>query len=221
MPRYILVASGKGGTGKTTIAINLALAASKMGHEVGLVDCDFCAPNAHLIMGLPEERLKDVGGLLKPPRVNGVEFMSVAVAFPRGVGLAWSHDKVVDMLRALIKFVNWSCEYLFIDMPPSSIDVNVELLKMIGHVSRGVLVGEPHRFALEDNLRMLDLMRLYDVDVRAIILNKCGLYPGEDDAVRLYSELKVRTFKVPFSPDLAIRPQPDLGVWHEILKVVL
>jgi len=220
VPKPLLIGSGKGGTGKTTVALNLALALNKR-QPTGFLDCDFTGPNAHLMLGLPEERLRDIGNLLQPPKVNDLEFMSVAIAFPKGIGLAWSHEKVVDMVRTLIRYVRWRCSWLVFDLPPSSIDVNVEILKTVGHRARGVVVGEPHPFAYEDNLRMLDLFRFYDVDVRCLVLNKHNLYPNAEEAAKEYENLEIPIVSIPFDPELSTGLKPERDYWDAILKEVL
>jgi len=219
VPRVVLVASGKGGVGKTTVAVNLALALSTR-DAVALLDADMTAPNAHLLLGLPSEKLRESNRMLIPPKVNGVEFMSIAMFFPRGVGLAWSHEKVADMIKTLIRYVRWDSRWLVVDLPPSSIDVNIEVLKSVGHTSRGVIVGEPHRFAFEDNLRMLDLMRLYGVDVRCIVLNKFNLYPNADLIAREYEGLGLPVVRIPFDPELAVRVKPEADYWIPVLGAV-
>jgi len=103
----------------------------------------------------------------------------------------------------------------------NSIDINVRLLKELEGRARAVLVGEPHIFALEDNLRMLDLLRFYDVDVRALVLNKYNLF--REDVVRVaeteYSKLGLRMFKVPWDPELQTTFKPDL--FMELVRAVV
>jgi len=220
IPKPILVGSGKGGVGKTTVAINLALALNRV-QPTGFVDCDFTGPNSHLMLGLPEERLMHIGNFLQPPKVNGMEFMSVAICFPKGVGLAWKHEKITDMVRTLIHYVRWGCSWLVMDLPPASVDINVEILKSIGSRSVGIVVGEPHPFALEDNLRMLDLMRFYDVDTRCLVLNKYNLFPTDEQVEQEYEGLGIPVVKIPWDEELLRNLCPDKEYWEPILGEIV
>jgi len=135
--------------------------------------------------------------------------------------VALNYAKTADFIVTLLKFVRWTADYLIIDSPPSSVDVNVKLLHELEGVARAVLVGEPHVFALEDNLRMLDLLRLYRADVRAIVLNKVGLYDPNmtKEIEENYSKLGLRVVKIPWDPQLQMGFKPEL--FRELVEVVL
>jgi len=221
----ILVTSGKGGVGKSTVAANLALAMALRGLRVSVLDADLMDPVLHLLFKVNKEDLRESGKRLQPYKVDidglEVEFMGLGPFMPRGVGVALSYEKTTDLIITFLKFVRWTGDYLIIDTPPGSIDINVRLLKELEGRARAVLVGEPHIFALEDNLRMLDLLRFYDVDVRALVLNKYNLF--REDVVRVaeteYSKLGLRMFKVPWDPELQTTFKPDL--FMELVRVVV
>jgi ATP-binding protein involved in chromosome partitioning len=221
----VIVTSGKGGVGKSTVSANLAIALAQRGIRVGLLDADLMDPVQHLVFRADKEAIREYGKQLLPLTVNvngrTVEFMGIGPFIPRGVGVALNYQKTADFIITLLKFVRWTADYLIIDSPPSSVDVNVKLLHELEGVARAVLVGEPHVFALEDNLRMLDLLRLYRADVRAIVLNKVGLYDQNvtKEIEENYSKLGLRVVKVPWDPQLQLGFKPEL--FKELMEVVL
>jgi ATP-binding protein involved in chromosome partitioning len=221
----IIVTSGKGGVGKSTVAANLALALVEKGFKVSLLDADLMDPVLHLLFNVDKERLREHGKSLLPLKVkineHEIEFMGLGPFIPRGVGVALNYEKTSNFIMTLLKFVRWSGDYLIIDSPPSSIDVNVKLFKELKGRARAVLVGEPHIFALEDNLRMLDLLKFHEIDVRAVVLNKYGLYQGEyvkyvEDE---YEKLGLRIIKIPWDTDLQTGFKPEL--FKELVETVI
>jgi len=221
----VIVTSGKGGVGKSTVSANLAIALAQRGIRVGLLDADLMDPVQHLVFRADKEAIREYGKQLLPLTVNvngrTIEFMGIGPFIPRGVGVALNYQKTADFIVTLLKFVRWTADYLIIDSPPSSVDVNVKLLHELEGVARAVLVGEPHVFALEDNLRMLDLLRLYRADVRAIVLNKVGLYDPNmtKEIEENYSKLGLRVVKIPWDPQLQLGFKPEL--FRELVEVVL
>jgi len=221
----VIVTSGKGGVGKSTVSANLAIALAQRGIRVGLLDADLMDPVQHLVFRADKEAIREYGKQLLPLTVNvngrTIEFMGIGPFIPRGVGVALNYQKTADFIVTLLKFVRWTADYLIIDSPPSSVDVNVKLLHELEGIARAVLVGEPHVFALEDNLRMLDLLRLYRADVRAIVLNKVGLYDPNvtKEIEENYSKLGLRVVKIPWDPQLQMGFKPEL--FRELVEVVL
>jgi len=221
----IIVTSGKGGVGKSTVSANLAIALAQRGIRVGLLDADLMDPVQHLVFRADKEAIREYGKQLLPLTVNvngrTIEFMGIGPFIPRGVGVALNYQKTADFIVTLLKFVRWTADYLIIDSPPSSVDVNAKLLHELEGIARAVLVGEPHVFALEDNLRMLDLLRLYRADVRAIVLNKVGLYDPNmtKEIEENYSKLGLRVVKIPWDPQLQMGFKPEL--FRELVEVVL
>jgi ATP-binding protein involved in chromosome partitioning len=221
----VIVTAGKGGVGKSTVSANLAIALAQRGIRVGMLDADLMDPVQHLVFRADKEAIREYGKQLLPLTVNvngrTIEFMGIGPFIPRGVGVALNYQKTADFIITLLKFVRWTADYLIIDSPPSSVDVNVKLLHELEGVARAVLVGEPHVFALEDNLRMLDLLRLYRADVRAIVLNKVGLYDQNvtKEIEENYSKLGLRVVRIPWDPQLQLGFKPEL--FRELVEVVL
>lgn len=222
----VLVTSGKGGTGKTTTSINIAMNLAERGIKVSLLDADLLAPNTHLFLDVNKEKLREAGKMLIPLKVGEhLEFMGLGVFIPRGVGVALNYEKTADFITTLLRFVKWSGDYLIIDAPPAAIDVNVKLFKELRGRARAVIVGEPHPFAIEDNLRILDLLRFFDIEVRALVLNKYNMYQ-EELARQVIDEYEVhakrygfKIVKIPWDPELQVKTKPEL--FDEVVEVVV
>jgi len=222
----ILVTSGKGGTGKTTVSVNLAMNLAERGIKVSLLDADLLAPNTHLFLDVNKERLREAGKMLIPLKVGEhLEFMGLGVFIPKGVGVALNYEKTADFITTLLKFVKWSGDYLIIDAPPAAIDVNVKLFKELRGRARAVVVGEPHPFAIEDNLRILDLLKFFDIEVRALVLNKYNMYQ-EELAKQVMAEYEAhakkygfRVVKIPWEPRLQTQTVPEL--FDELAEAVV
>ena len=218
----VLVTSGKGGVGKSTTAINMAVNIAERGIRVSFLDADLMAPNDHLFFDIKPEQIREEGRMLRPIRVSeNLEFMGLGVFVPRGTGIALNYEKTSDFITTLLRFVKWGGDYLIIDTPPSSLDVNVKLLKELKGRARAVIVGEPHPFAVEDNLRMLDLLRFFDVDVSAVVLNKYNLYKGEiaREVEKEYENAGLPVIRVPWEPELQVKLKPEL--FDDLVKVVV
>jgi len=218
----VLVTSGKGGVGKSTTAINMAVNLAGRGIRVSFLDADLMAPNDHLFFDIKPEQIREEGRMLRPIRVSeNLEFMGLGVFVPRGTGIALNYEKTSDFITTLLRFVKWSGDYLIIDTPPSSLDVNVKLLKELKGRARAVIVGEPHPFAVEDNLRMLDLLRFFDIEVRAIVLNKYNLYREElaKEVEREYEATGIPIVRIPWEPRLQQQTVPEL--FNELVELVV
>lgn len=189
MPRlWLTVVSGKGGVGKTTVSVNLAVTLSYMGYRVGLMDADVYGPNAHLLLGMPDvPPAEDSGsGMLKPAMITkyNMEFMSVAMVLPEGTGLALKADYVLDIIRTMVEFTEWKSDIVVVDAPPGSQDVVNYLLGLVSGKARAVMVVEPHPFALSDCKRLLDILDHLGVPLKAIVVNKTNLYPEAEKVMR-------------------------------------
>jgi len=225
----ILVMSGKGGVGKTTVAANLAAALKSFGFSVGFLDADLYGPVAHILLGtpegVPEEDIES--RKIKPAKTrHGIEFMSIAVAniLPRGVGLNIPADKLRQAIATFVNHVKWSADYLVVDCPPGSYDINQSLLELLAGRAGVVYVSQPHPMSLEDMLRIIDVARIYNVQGLALVLNMVNLFPQKYRKM-VYSELVERVgienvIEIPWDPDLVEGVHPTKEYFIKLAKVV-
>jgi ATP-binding protein involved in chromosome partitioning len=166
----LAVASGKGGVGKTTVAVNLAVALAQAGAKVGLLDADIYGPNVPTMMGvrdLPEP----VDGKLIPAEAFGVRVMSIAFLVPAGQPLIWRGPMLHSAIRQFIADVVWGeLDYLIVDLPPGTGDAQLSLAQTLP-LSGGVIVTLPQQVSLEDARRGLEMFRTMDVPVLGVVEN--------------------------------------------------
>jgi len=205
----LAVGSGKGGVGKTTVAVNLAVALAQMGARVGILDADIYGPNVPMMMGvnaMPSPR----NNKLVPPMAYGVEVMSMGFMMPAGEALIWRGPMLHSAIRQLFTDVNWgNLDYIVVDLPPGTGDAQLTLAQSVPLVG-GVIVSTPQQVAVADATRGLAAFRKLEVPVLGIVENMAGDIFGIGGG-----EVAARQLGVPFLGrimlDSAIRSGGDVG----------
>ncbi|MDZ4158433.1 MAG: Mrp/NBP35 family ATP-binding protein [Anaerolineaceae bacterium] len=166
----IAVASGKGGVGKSTVAVNIAVALAASGADVGLLDADIYGPNIPTLMGV--ERLpKPVNERLVPAQAFGVKLMSVGFLVKPGQALIWRGPMLHAAIRQFLMDVEWGeLDYLIIDLPPGTGDAQLSLAQLIP-LSGGLIVTLPQKISLEDASRGIQLFREVNVPLLGVVEN--------------------------------------------------
>lgn len=207
----VAVASGKGGVGKSTVAVNLAVALAQQGAKTGILDADIYGPNIPTMMGLTRDHLPSPrDGKLVPPVAYGVEVMSMGFLIPPGQAVIWRGPLLHGAIRQLFTDVAWGeLDYLIVDMPPGTGDATLTLAQSVP-VTGGIIVSTPQNVALEDAEKSLIAFQKLQVPVLGIVENMAGEVFGEGGAERA-----ARRLHVPFLGriylDRAIRQGGDLG----------
>ncbi|MGH2522204.1 MAG: P-loop NTPase, partial [Anaerolineales bacterium] len=139
----IAVASGKGGVGKSTVAVNLAVALAQRGQRVGLLDGDIHGPNIPLMMGIPQEQPFAFGDQVFPPSAHGVTVMSMGLLVPPEAPVIWRGPMMHQALRQLLRDVMWGqLDTLVVDLPPGTGDVQLTLIQTLP-LAGAVMVTTP------------------------------------------------------------------------------
>jgi ATP-binding protein involved in chromosome partitioning len=166
----VAVASGKGGVGKTTVAVNLAVVLARSGARVGLLDADIYGPNVPTMLGLqtmPPPR----DGKLVPAEAYGVRVISMGFLVPPGQPLIWRGPMLHSAIRQFIADVDWGeLDYLIVDLPPGTGDAQLSLSQSLP-LSGGVIVTLPQQVSLEDARRGLEMFRTMDVPILGVVEN--------------------------------------------------
>ncbi|MDR3177926.1 MAG: Mrp/NBP35 family ATP-binding protein [Campylobacteraceae bacterium] len=171
---FVMVSSGKGGVGKSTTTVNLALCLSKKGKKVGILDADIYGPNIPRMLGITDVKPEVIGEKLKPLKVYGVEMMSMGVLMSEGQSLIWRGAMIMKTIEQLLRDVLWSdLDILFIDMPPGTGDAQLTLAQSVP-VTCGVCVTTPQIVALDDAKRSLDMFKKLHIPIAGIIENMSG-----------------------------------------------
>ncbi len=168
----IAVSSGKGGVGKSTVAVNVALALSLEGASVGLLDADIYGPSQPRMLGLMGQRPQSTDGkTLEPLTAHGIKAMSIGFLVDERQPMAWRGPMVTSALNQLLMQTNWSgVDYLIVDMPPGTGDIQLTLAQRVP-VTGAVVVTTPQDIALADARKGIEMFQKVNVPVLGIIEN--------------------------------------------------
>ena len=166
----IAVASGKGGVGKSTVAVNLAVSLAMSGARVGLLDADIYGPNIPMMMGV-EQLPPPANDKLVPAEAYGVQLMSIGFLVKRGQPLIWRGPMLHSAIRQFLTDVQWDeLDYLVIDLPPGTGDAQLSLSQSLP-LSGGVIVTLPQEVSLDDARRGLEMFRELNVPILGVVEN--------------------------------------------------
>lgn len=173
---FVMISSGKGGVGKSTTSVNLAIALAQLGHKVGLLDADIYGPNIPRMLGLTTQR-PDVDQSQKrliPLVAFGIEMMSIGVLYPADQSLIWRGPMIMRAIDQLLTDVAWSeLDVLVVDLPPGTGDAQLTFAQSVP-VTAGITVTTPQRVSLDDSIRSLDMFQKLKVPIAGIIENMSG-----------------------------------------------
>ncbi len=171
---FVMVSSGKGGVGKSTTTVNLAIALAMQGKKVGLLDADIYGPNIPRMMGIEKEQPEVVGNKVKPLLSHGVEVMSMGSLMEEGQSLIWRGAMIMKAIQQLLQDILWGdLDVLVIDMPPGTGDAQLTLAQSVP-VTAGVCVTTPQKVALDDTARSLDMFEKLHIPIAGIVENMSG-----------------------------------------------
>ncbi|MFM2106876.1 MAG: hypothetical protein RL338_1908 [Chloroflexota bacterium] len=170
----IAVASGKGGVGKSTVSVNLAVALAQTGASVGLLDADITGPNIPLMMGVDGQPAATPENRISPLERYGVKVISIQFFVPAGQPVVWRGPLVGGAIQQFLRDVDWGeLDYLVIDLPPGTSDAQLTLAQSVP-VSGTVLVTTPQEVSLLDVTKALAMLERMSVPVIGIVENMAG-----------------------------------------------
>ncbi len=216
----IAVASGKGGVGKSTVAVNLALALSAEGATVGILDADIYGPSQPRMLGISGKPESNDGQTLEPMNSYHLQAMSIGFLIDEETPMIWRGPMVTQALEQLLNDTNWSdLDYLIIDLPPGTGDTQLTLAQKVP-VSGAIIVTTPQEIALLDARKGFKMFEKVEVPVLGIVENmsthicsKCGEVEaifGEGGGQRMAEEYGV-DFLGGLPLDISIREGTDTG----------
>ena len=170
----VMVSSGKGGVGKSTTTVNLAIAAAMQGKKVGILEADNYGPNIPRMMGVNGKEVEVIGNKAKPLNAYGVDVMSMGILMKEGEAVIWRGAMIMKAIQQLLRDILWEeLDILFIDMPPGTGDAQLTLAQSVP-VSAGINVTTPQHVALDDSRRSLDMFKKLHIPVAGIVENMSG-----------------------------------------------
>jgi ATP-binding protein involved in chromosome partitioning len=211
----IAVGSGKGGVGKTTVAVNLAVSLAALGHKVGLMDADVYGPNVPMMMGINRTPMA-YGERIQPLENFGVKLMSMGFLSPGDKPLVWRGPMLHSVIQQFLRGVDWGdLEYLLIDLPPGTGDVQLTLIQT-APVTGAVVVTTPSDVSLEDARKAVHMFAQVKVPILGIVENMSYLVcPHCSQRVDVFStgggERTAREMQVNFLGALPLDPAVRAG----------
>ena len=167
----VAVGSGKGGVGKTTLAVNLALALAKLGHKTGLLDADVYGPNVPLMLGTSAQPRVLAENRIEPLDVHGLKVISVGLLNPGDKPLIWRGPMLHSIIRQFLGSVEWGVlDYLIVDLPPGTGDVALSLIQTVP-LTAAIVVSTPSDVSLQDARKAIEMFRQMKVDIAGIVEN--------------------------------------------------
>ena len=171
---FLMVSSGKGGVGKSTTSVNIAISLAKQGLKVGLLDADIYGPNIPRMMGLDAVKPEVTGNKVLPLKAYGIEIMSMGSLMEEGQSLIWRGAMIMKAIEQFLRDILWSeLDCLVIDMPPGTGDAQLTLAQSVP-VTVGLTVTTPQGVSLDDSRRSLDMFKKLNIPIAGVIENMSG-----------------------------------------------
>jgi ATP-binding protein involved in chromosome partitioning len=212
----VAVASGKGGVGKTTVAVNLAIALKNLGASVGLLDADVYGPNVPVMLGTNEQPRAVDERTIIPVEAYGVKMISMGLLSPGDKPLIWRGPMLHSVIQQFQRSVRWGdLDYLIVDLPPGTGDVQLTLIQSVA-VSGAVIVTTPSIVALADVRKAIEMFRQVNVEILGVVENMsyfaCPHCQGRIDVFgHGEGQRMAQSFGVPFLGEIEIDPQIRIG----------
>ncbi len=167
----IAIGSGKGGVGKTTISVNLAVALAQLGYKVGLLDADVYGPNIPLMLGTSATPRVVGENRIEPLEKFGVKVISVGFLNPGDKPLIWRGPMLHSLIKQFLEQVQWGqLDFLVVDLPPGTGDVAISLIQTVP-LTGSIVVSTPSDVALQDARKAIEMFRQVKVDILGIVEN--------------------------------------------------
>jgi len=212
----IAVGSGKGGVGKTTLAVNLAIALTRMGNKVGLLDADVYGPNVPLMLGSSETPSVIGENRILPPERYGMKIMSVGFLSPGDKPLVWRGPMLHSIIKQFLSQVEWGqLDYLVVDLPPGTGDVVISLVQTVP-LTGAVVVTTPSDVSLQDARKAIEMFKQVKVDIIGIVENMSFFVcPHCHEEIDIFSkgggQRTAQQFSVPFLGSIELDPEIRKG----------
>src|SRR6202789_3272090 len=207
----VAIGSGKGGVGKTTVAVNLAVSLGKLGYRVGLIDADIYGPNVPMMLGVSRQPNIVGENRIEPILAHGVKFISVGLISPGDKPLVMRGPMLHQIIRQFLQQVEWGeLDFLIVDLPPGTGDVVISLVQTVP-LTGAVVVSTPSDVALEDARKAIEMFHQVNVDVLGIVENMSHFTcPHCHQEIDIFSkggaERTAQQFNIPFLGAIELVP---------------
>jgi ATP-binding protein involved in chromosome partitioning len=207
----VAIGSGKGGVGKTTLAVNVSIALAKLGHRVGLIDADVYGPNIPLMLGTSRSPSILPNNQIQPNLAHGIKVISIGFISPGDKPMVMRGPMLHQIIRQFLQQVEWGdLDILLIDLPPGTGDVVISLVQTVP-LTGAVVVSTPSDVSLQDARKALEMFHQVNVDVLGIVENMSHFTcPHCHHEIDIFSsggaERMAQQFNVPFLGSVELLP---------------
>lgn len=208
----IAVGSGKGGVGKTTLSVNLAVALAKFGHKVGLLDADVYGPNVPLMLGMSGQPKMVGENRIEPLEAFGVKVISVGFLNPGDKPIIWRGPMLHQIVKQFLGMVEWGhLDYMIVDLPPGTGDIALSLVQNVP-LTGAVVVSTPSDVSLQDARKAIEMFKQMKVDLLGVVENMSYFVcPHCSHEIDIFSrggaENMAKKFGVFFLGNIALDPE--------------
>jgi Mrp family chromosome partitioning ATPase len=210
----IIIASGKGGVGKSTISVNLARALQMKGLRVGVLDADITGPDIPKLLGIEDQKLMQGSEGIEPANAHGIKAASMALILSsRETPVVWRGPMKMAAIKQFIQDVNWGdLDFLIVDLPPGTSDEPLSVLQLIPDLAGAIIVTTPQEVSLLDSRKAVNMVKAMKLPVLGIVENMSGLKcPHCQETINIFSsgggERMAEEMNVPFLGAIPIDPQ--------------
>jgi ATP-binding protein involved in chromosome partitioning len=211
----VAVGSGKGGVGKTTVAVNLAVSLVKLGHRVGLIDADIYGPNVPTMLGMTRQPNIIGNSQMEPLTAHGVKFISVGLISPGDKPMVMRGPMLHQIIRQFLQQVAWGeLDFLIVDLPPGTGDVVISLVQTVP-LTGAVVVSTGSSVALQDARKALEMFHQVNVEVLGLVENMSQMTMPDGSVVDVFgaggTEQTAKQFGLPFLGSVDLDPKVREG----------
>ncbi len=211
----IAIGSGKGGVGKTTVSVNLAVALARSGYQVGLIDADIYGPNVPMMLGATRQPNVAGENRIEPILAHGVKFISVGLISPGDKPMVMRGPMLHQIIRQFIQQVDWgTLDFLLIDLPPGTGDVVISLVQTVP-LTGAVVVSTGSQVALQDARKALEMFHQVHVEVLGLVENMSQMRMPDGSLLDVFgagaTESTARQFGLPFLGSIDLNPEVRKG----------
>ena len=210
----IIIASGKGGVGKSTISVNLARALQLKGFRVGILDADITGPDIPKLLGIEEQKLTQGPDGIRPADADGIKAASMALILSsRDSPVVWRGPMKMAAIKQFIQDVNWGfLDFLLIDLPPGTSDEPLSVLQLIPELAGAIIVTTPQDVSLLDSRKAVNMVKGMKIPVLGIVENMSGFKcPHCQETINIFSTggglEMAEEMDVPFLGSIPIDPE--------------
>jgi len=213
--KIIAVGAGKGGVGKSTVAVNLAISLAGLGAKVGLLDGDIYGPSVPTLLGLKDEtpQLDEVRRKIQPLSAHGITCVSMGFLLKKSDAVVWRGPMLGKALQQFVDDVDWgNLDYLVVDLPPGTGDVQLSLAQLLS-VHGAILVTTPQDVAHDDVARAARMFELLEVPMLGVVENMAYFVcPDNDKTYYIFGKGKTQDFAKKLDVELLESFPLDMGV---------